>query len=141
MSQLTAKSMIENGIRGRIINISSQVGVVGGPLRAPYSGAKGAVCLLTKSLAAEWAPHGITVNSGRTNRYPHTSFRRGTEKPRISEDGKRKCSDGTDRRTGRNRSSGHLPRKRYSRHGHRTHTSCRWRMDRGLTAWISNMQF
>ena len=63
MSQMTAKSMIENGIRGRIINISSQVGVVGGPLRAPYSGAKGAVCLLTKSLAAEWAPHGITVNS------------------------------------------------------------------------------
>ena len=63
MSQMTAKSMIENDIRGRIINISSQVGVVGGPLRAPYSGAKGAVCLLTKSLAAEWAPHGITVNS------------------------------------------------------------------------------
>ncbi len=63
MSQMTAKSMIENGIRGRIINISSQVGVVGGPLRAPYSGAKGAVCLLTKSLAAEWATHGITVNS------------------------------------------------------------------------------
>ena len=63
MSQMVAKSMIEDGIRGRIINISSQVGVVGGPLRAPYSGAKGAVCLLTKSLAAEWAPHGITVNS------------------------------------------------------------------------------
>ena len=63
MSQMVAKSMIEAGIRGRIINISSQVGVVGGPLRAPYSGAKGAVCLLTKSLAAEWAPHGITVNS------------------------------------------------------------------------------
>ena len=63
MSQTVAKSMIEGGIQGRIINISSQVGVVGGPLRAPYSGAKGAVCLLTKSLAAEWAPHGITVNS------------------------------------------------------------------------------
>ena len=63
MSQIAAKSMIEGGIQGRIINISSQVGVVGGPLRAPYSGAKGAVCLLTKSLAAEWAPHGITVNS------------------------------------------------------------------------------
>ena len=63
MSQMAAKSMIEGGIQGRIINISSQVGVVGGPLRAPYSGAKGAVCQLTKSLAAEWAPHGITVNS------------------------------------------------------------------------------
>ena len=63
MSQIVAKSMIEGGIQGRIINISSQVGVVGGPLRAPYSGAKGAVCQLTKSLAAEWAPHDITVNS------------------------------------------------------------------------------
>ena len=63
MSQMAAKSMIEGGIQGRIINISSQVGVVGGPLRAPYSGAKGAVCQLTKSLAAEWAPHGVTVNS------------------------------------------------------------------------------
>jgi 2-deoxy-D-gluconate 3-dehydrogenase len=55
--------MIEHGIKGSIINISSQVGVVGGPLRAAYSGAKGAVCQLTKSLAAEWAPHQITVNS------------------------------------------------------------------------------
>ena len=63
MSQVVAKAMIERDTQGRVINISSQVGVVGGPLRAPYCGAKGAVCQLTKALAAEWAPHGITVNA------------------------------------------------------------------------------
>jgi 2-deoxy-D-gluconate 3-dehydrogenase len=61
-STIVAKSMIERGIKGRIINISSQVAHVGGPLRAVYSGAKGAVNQITRSLAAEWAPHGITVN-------------------------------------------------------------------------------
>ena len=70
MSQMVAKSMIEGGIQGRIINISSQVGVVGGPLRAPYSGAKGAVCLLTKSLAAEWAPHGVNSVAPTVTRTP-----------------------------------------------------------------------
>jgi 2-deoxy-D-gluconate 3-dehydrogenase len=61
-SAITAKSMIERGVKGSIINISSQVGHVGGPLRAAYSGAKGAVNQLTRSLAAEWAQYGITVN-------------------------------------------------------------------------------
>jgi 2-deoxy-D-gluconate 3-dehydrogenase len=55
--------MIDRGIEGRIITISSQVGVVGGPLRAVYSAAKGAVGQFTRSLAAEWAPNKITVNA------------------------------------------------------------------------------
>jgi gluconate 5-dehydrogenase len=63
MSQVAAKTMIDNRVDGRVINISSQVGIVGGPLRAPYCGAKGAVCQVTKALAAEWAPHKITVNA------------------------------------------------------------------------------
>ncbi|MCS6863273.1 MAG: 3-oxoacyl-ACP reductase FabG, partial [Abditibacteriales bacterium] len=63
MSCAVARHLIARGGGGRIINISSQVGVVGGPLRAPYSGAKGGVTLLTKALAAEWAPHQITVNA------------------------------------------------------------------------------
>ncbi len=58
-----AKHMIEQGIKGSIINISSQAGVVGGPLRAVYSGAKGAINQISKSLAMEWAEHGITVNA------------------------------------------------------------------------------
>ena len=57
------KHMIEREQGGRIINISSQVGVVGGPLRSAYTAAKGGVCTLTKSMAAEWAEHGITVNA------------------------------------------------------------------------------
>jgi 2-deoxy-D-gluconate 3-dehydrogenase len=63
LSTIVAKSMIDRGIEGRIITISSQVGVVGGPLRAVYAAAKGAVGQYTRSLAAEWAPNRITVNA------------------------------------------------------------------------------
>jgi NAD(P)-dependent dehydrogenase (short-subunit alcohol dehydrogenase family) len=60
-SALAAQYMTERGIRGTIVNISSQVGHVAGPLRAAYAGAKGGLNSLTRSLAAEWAPHGIRV--------------------------------------------------------------------------------
>lgn len=63
MTQALGRRMIEAGIAGRIINITSQAGLVGAPLRVPYAAAKGAVTQLTRSLAGEWAPHGITVNS------------------------------------------------------------------------------
>jgi NAD(P)-dependent dehydrogenase (short-subunit alcohol dehydrogenase family) len=60
-STMAAASMIQRGIKGTIVNISSQVRHVGGPLRAAYAGAKGGLNSLTRSLAAEWAPHGIRV--------------------------------------------------------------------------------
>ena len=50
---------------GRIINIGSfhcQVTMNGVP-RSGYSTAKGAVYMMTKALAAEWAKNGITVNT------------------------------------------------------------------------------
>jgi 2-deoxy-D-gluconate 3-dehydrogenase len=62
MATMVAQSMIDRDIKGTIINISSQVSVVGGPLRAVYSGAKGALNQITRSLAADWASNGITVN-------------------------------------------------------------------------------
>jgi len=62
-SQLVARAMIERGGGGSIVNISSQAGVVGAPERAPYSAAKAGVNNLTRTLAAEWAPHGIRVNA------------------------------------------------------------------------------
>lgn len=63
MSTAVARKMIDNQIQGSIVNISSQVGVVGGPLRAIYAGAKGAVNQLTRSQAGEWAGNKITVNA------------------------------------------------------------------------------
>ncbi len=48
---------------GRIVNISSQAGLVGIRRHAVYSATKGAVNMLTKVLALEWSPHGVTVNA------------------------------------------------------------------------------
>ncbi|MCR5485905.1 MAG: SDR family NAD(P)-dependent oxidoreductase [Lachnospiraceae bacterium] len=48
---------------GRIINISSQWGVVGASMEAAYSASKGGVNALTKALAKELSPSGIQVNA------------------------------------------------------------------------------
>jgi 2-hydroxycyclohexanecarboxyl-CoA dehydrogenase len=48
--------------RGRIVNIASDAARVGTPREAVYAGAKAAVIGFSKSLAAEVARHGITVN-------------------------------------------------------------------------------
>ncbi len=48
---------------GRIINVSSQLGIKGGADLAHYCAAKAGILGLTKSLALEVAPYNITVNS------------------------------------------------------------------------------
>jgi NAD(P)-dependent dehydrogenase (short-subunit alcohol dehydrogenase family) len=48
---------------GSIVNISSTAGLMGYPLRAPYTAAKWAVIGLTKSLAVELGPFGIRANA------------------------------------------------------------------------------
>jgi NAD(P)-dependent dehydrogenase (short-subunit alcohol dehydrogenase family) len=62
MSQAVARTMIPRG-GGRIINISSQGGVVGLPDAAVYCASKGGVNMLTKVLALEWARYAINVNA------------------------------------------------------------------------------
>ncbi|MBA3326016.1 MAG: 3-oxoacyl-[acyl-carrier-protein] reductase [Rhodobacteraceae bacterium] len=47
---------------GRIVNVSSVVGVTGNPGQANYAAAKAGVIGMSKSLAAEVASRGITVN-------------------------------------------------------------------------------
>lgn len=57
------KNMILNKY-GRIINIASMYGLVGGQIGSlSYHTAKGGVINMTRALAAEWATHNITVNS------------------------------------------------------------------------------
>lgn len=61
-SQAAARHMIPQGF-GRIINVSSQLAVVGGANRAAYCSSKGGIASLTQVLALEWIKHGITVNA------------------------------------------------------------------------------
>ncbi|ULN33674.1 SDR family NAD(P)-dependent oxidoreductase [Mycolicibacterium smegmatis] len=60
--QAVLPDMIEAGW-GRIVNISSSSTHSGQPYMAPYVAAKSAVNGLTKSLALEYGPNGITVNA------------------------------------------------------------------------------
>ena len=48
---------------GRIVNVSSVVGVMGNPGQANYVASKAGVIGLTKALAREFAPRGVTVNA------------------------------------------------------------------------------
>lgn len=48
---------------GRIINMSSIVGVVGGAGQANYAASKGGIIAMTKSIATEVASRGITANA------------------------------------------------------------------------------
>lgn len=48
---------------GRIINFGSAAGLIGLPGAAHYSASKGAVLAWTRTVAREWARHGITVNA------------------------------------------------------------------------------
>ena len=60
-AQKVGEVMVRQG-QGKIINIGSQMGFVGGRLRAAYCASKGGVVQLTKVLAIEWATHGVNVN-------------------------------------------------------------------------------
>jgi len=62
MTQAVARTMIERKF-GRIINISSQAGTVTLHGESVYCMSKAAINHLTRCLALEWAPHGITVNT------------------------------------------------------------------------------
>jgi 2-deoxy-D-gluconate 3-dehydrogenase len=61
LARAVAPGMIERR-RGKIINIGSMYGRIGVPRYAAYCASKAGVEALTRSLAAEWARHGIQVN-------------------------------------------------------------------------------
>ena len=63
ISTIAAKSMLDRDICGSIIHISSQMAHVGGIDRAVYSASKHAIEGMVKSMAIEWGPNGIRINS------------------------------------------------------------------------------
>jgi NAD(P)-dependent dehydrogenase (short-subunit alcohol dehydrogenase family) len=63
LTQAVAQGLIEAGRPGSLINISSQMGHVGGIDRAVYCASKHAVEGFTKAMAIEWGKAGIRVNT------------------------------------------------------------------------------
>ncbi|XP_040845673.1 carbonyl reductase [NADPH] 2-like [Ochotona curzoniae] len=63
LSQMAARSMIQRGVPGSIVNVSSMVAHVTFPNLSTYSSTKGAMTMLTKAMALELGPHKIRVNS------------------------------------------------------------------------------
>jgi len=63
LSAYAAKAMKAAGIAGSIIHISSQMGHVGGIDRSVYCASKHALEGMIKSMAIEWGPLGIRINS------------------------------------------------------------------------------
>ena len=63
VAQAAARRMVAAEKRGSIINMSSQMGHVGGALRSVYCSSKHAIEGLTKVMAIDLAPHGIRVNA------------------------------------------------------------------------------
>ena len=61
VGQAVAKRMIPRG-RGKIVNTCSLTSEVARAAIAPYTAAKGAVKMLTRTMCAEWARYGIQVN-------------------------------------------------------------------------------
>ncbi|WP_326630700.1 SDR family oxidoreductase [Nonomuraea fuscirosea] len=61
-SQAAGRVMIEQGY-GRIVNVGSQAGEVALPGESVYCMTKAAIAHLTRCLAVEWGPHGVTVNN------------------------------------------------------------------------------
>ena len=61
-SKTIGKHMVDKKF-GKIVNISSVVGMDGAPLRTAYGPAKAGIIMLTKTLAIEWARYNINVNA------------------------------------------------------------------------------
>jgi NAD(P)-dependent dehydrogenase (short-subunit alcohol dehydrogenase family) len=65
LSQAVARIMVDRQTPGRVVNVSSVHAVVSEPNAAPYTATKGGLEAMTRTMASELAPCGITVNCVR----------------------------------------------------------------------------
>ena len=61
VARAVAPGMIERG-RGKVINVCSVMSELARPTVGAYAATKGALKMLTRSMCAEWAQHGIQAN-------------------------------------------------------------------------------
>ena len=62
-AQAAGRIMVDSSTPGAIVNFASVAMDFGWPKRLPYAVAKAAIGALTRTLAVEWAEHGIRVNA------------------------------------------------------------------------------
>ena len=63
VAQAVVRSLVSAGLPGSIINVSSQMGLVGAARRSVYCASKWAMEGMTRAMAVDLAPHGIRVNT------------------------------------------------------------------------------
>lgn len=83
LSSAVAPAMFERG--GCIVNVSSVSGVVGTPAQAIYAASKGGLDAATRSLACEWGPRGVRVNSVAPGLIITDMWERGRQQPGLAE--------------------------------------------------------
>ena len=62
VGQAAARHMIADGTGGAFAMVTSVSGLYGAPMHAAYGAAKAGAMALARSMANEWAPHGIRAN-------------------------------------------------------------------------------
>ena len=77
LAQVLAPRMIERK-RGKIINVSSQTGIVAIPDHCAYAASKNGLNALTKAMTCEWAKHNIQCNA-----VPDAGWPRAVTRPRL----------------------------------------------------------
>ena len=133
MSQAVARAMAASGRGGRIVNISSQGGLVGLPDAAVYCTSKGGLNMMTKTLAARV---GEGRNHGQRRRADFHLYAGDGADPRRAQDAGRGLRQDSaravraDQRCGRR---DHLSRLGRGPDGHRNGPGCRRRMDFAMT--------
>ena len=63
LAQAVARVMIEKNIKGKIVNTTSLMAVLGGRSIPAYTATKGALAQVTKSMCNDWGKYGIRVNA------------------------------------------------------------------------------